>query len=123
MAAEILYSATIPTIKVSILCLYARIFPQKWFKYILWAVGVFCVAYTVAQFLADVLQCVPLDKLWDPTVAGACINFESVIISGGILNIVTDFMILTLPMPLVWQLQVPTAKKRTLSIMFGIGAW
>ncbi|KAM0796882.1 hypothetical protein BDR22DRAFT_892817 [Usnea florida] len=121
LAAECLYNATIPAIKVAILCLYNRIFPQRQFRYTLVYVGLFVIAYSVAQFFGDIFQCVPLEALWDPTVHKKCINIAAVIISGGVINIVTDFILLTLPMPLLWNLNVSKSKKRMLSAVFLVG--
>ena len=79
--------------------------------------------YCLAQFFGDVLQCIPLRKLWNPTVPGKCFNYEALIIAGGVLNVVTDFAILGLPMPLLWRLEAPTRRKRLLSIVFSFGVW
>ena len=79
--------------------------------------------YSIASFFGDIFQCVPLRKLWIPTVPGRCINFEALIIAGGVLNVVTDFAILGLPMPLLWRLEAPTRRKRLLSIVFSFGVW
>lgn len=123
MAAECLYNSTIPVVKVSILCFYRRIFPQRWFKHSLLGLGLFVSGYGIAQLFGDIFQCVPLRKLWASTTPGRCINFEALIIAGGVINIVTDFVILGLPMPLLWHLGVPTRKKRLLSIVFSVGGW
>ncbi len=56
--------------KVSILLLYKRIFPQKWFRSALLAVGAFVVSYSTVQFFADIFQCTPVSFLWDKTIPG-----------------------------------------------------
>lgn len=123
MAAECLYNSTIAMIKVSILCFYRRIFPLRWPKYTLVGLGLFVSGYGIAQLFGDIFQCVPLRKMWIPTAPGRCINLEALIIAGGVINIITDFVILGLPMPLLWHLKIPARKKRQLSIVFSIGGW
>ena len=108
---------------MSILCFYRRIFPQRWFKYTLVGLGLFVSLYNIAAFFGDIFQCVPLRKLWNPAVPGTCFNYEALIIASGVLNVVTDFAILGLPMPLLWRLEAPTRRKRLLSIVFSFGVW
>lgn len=123
MAAECFYNSTIPVVKVSILCFYRRIFPQRWFKHSLVGLGLFVSGYSIAGFIGSAFQCVPLRKLWAPTAPGRCINLGALVTAVGVINIVTDFVILGLPMPLLWHLGVPRRKKVLLSIVFSVGGW
>lgn len=121
LAAETLYNGTIPLIKISILSLYDRIFPQRKFKYALVGVGLMVIAYQTAQILAAILQCTPPRKLWYSDTPGTCIDFLTVTLATGTLNVITEVMILALPMPLLWRLKLPTRKKCMLSVVFLVG--
>ena len=85
--------------------------------------GLLVCLFNFGAFFGDIFQCVPVRKLWNPTVPGRCINYEALIIASGVLNVVTDFAILGLPMPLLWRLEAPTRRKRLLSIVFSFGGW
>lgn len=107
--------------KVSILALFYRIFPFKWFKVTILCLGIFIVAYTVPQMFGTIFQCVPIRAKWTPGITPKCINYVAMIITCGVINIVTDFIMLGLPIPALWSLQVSSHRKWALTFMFLIG--
>ena len=121
MILQVLYSTTIFLIKLSWLALLQRIFPAKWLLRATWAIGSLITAYTIVQIVCAVLHCVPIRALWDPQVLGRCINIDDVFILCGSLNIATDIVILFLPMPELWKLQVSNTRKAQLTFMFLLG--
>lgn len=121
LAAEVLYNSSIPIIKLSILCLYRRIFPQRWFSYTLMCLGAFVIAYSVASIFADVFQCVPTNSIWEREKAKFCINYPALIISTGVINVLTDIILLALPIPILWGLNMSLARKRLLTMLFLMG--
>ncbi|PVI02403.1 hypothetical protein DM02DRAFT_559798 [Periconia macrospinosa] len=123
LTAETAYNVAIMFTKVSILCLYYRLFPLAWFKKAVWALGIFVVAYSVPQMFGTIFQCVPISSKWDPTVAPKCIDYAKLIIVCGIINIVTDFLMLALPVPVLWSLHVSNHRKLVLSVMFLLGGF
>ena len=52
---------------------------------------------------------------------GKCINFTAVVLAAGVINVVTDFTILILPMPVLWNLKVSKARKRMTMGTFMLG--
>lgn len=98
-------------IKFSILLLYRRLFPSRQFLWRLYGTGAFVLCYTIAAFLCFVLQCVPLESLWNPTVTGRCIDIILVFILLGALNAATDAAILVLPLPELWKLNMTPKRK------------
>jgi len=123
ITSETMYNVAIPVIKISILYLYRRIFPQPWFNRALIVLGGFIVAYSLAQIFADIFQCVPISSLWGATAPEFCINYPALIISMGVVNTVTDIIMLSLPMPLLWKLQLSTMRKRLLTGLFLMGGF
>lgn len=109
------------TTKISILCLFNRIFPFRWFRNSIIVLGVFIVAYSVPQMFGTIFQCVPVNHSWTPGVVPKCINYVAMIIACGVINIVTDFIMLGLPIPALWSLQVSSHRKWALTFMFCIG--
>ena len=116
-----MYNVSIAVIKLSILFLYGRIFVQPWFKKALIALGAFVIAYSIAQIFGDIFQCVPIKSLWDPSVSGYCINYPDLIIIMGVINIVTEIIMLVLPLPLLWRLQLSRSRKSLLTVLFTMG--
>ena len=116
-----MYTLTILFIKASILMFYRRIFPQKWFHVTVWVLMAISISYNLSCGLASVLQCVPIEHQWDPTVPAYCINYYSVVVFSGVVNSVTDFVILGLPLPVINSLQMSRSQKRMLSVVFTWG--
>ena len=85
------------------------------------AVGVFVICWGITYEFINIFQCVPIRSLWDPTVKGRCLNYGSTSLSASLLNVATDFVILALPLPLIWKLQIAKDKKWALTGTFAIG--
>lgn len=59
---------------------------------------------------------------WDKTIpTGNCHSAPILWIIGGAVNILADIIVLVLPMPSIYKLQLATYKKITLMITFGLG--
>ncbi|KAF2179539.1 hypothetical protein K469DRAFT_441568, partial [Zopfia rhizophila CBS 207.26] len=122
ITAETLYAVSICFIKLSVLGLYNRLFPQQWFHRTSIAVGIFIALYTITKISGDIFQCVPIQAHWTPSIHAKCIDFSKLVIVHGVLNIVTDFVILALPMPVLWNLHLDKVKKWALTFMLLVGA-
>ena len=109
-------------VKISTLLLYARIFPGQTFKYVLWATGLFVSTYSTALIIILLLQCRPLSKVWDNNVNGKCIEADIVWMVMGSLNVLTDLVLLALPLPSLWRLQMPRRTKVQVAGIFSIGS-
>lgn len=73
-------------------------------------------------FLVDFLICTPVALNWDPFVPGHCADQRMAYFFTAIINLLIDIGIVMLPMPLVWKLQMPIAKRIGVIAMFGLGA-
>lgn len=52
---------------------------------------------------------------------GKCLNNDAILVSGGVINVVSDFGILLTPLVLISRLQMPRAKKIGVSAVFTTG--
>lgn len=123
-AEEICYGPLIFIAKLSILLQYIRIFVPThrsaiyyWIVVLIWSNALFYVADT----LVEIFQCVPRAKIWDPTMPGRCVNVNIAFVTTAAVNVVSDFSILLLPLGRIWQLQMPTRRKLTISAVFAAG--
>ena len=121
--SAITYNTTIFAIKISFLCFYRRIFPQRWFKYALLVTGVAVGANTLAYNLVAIFQCVPIKASWDPSIHATCVDLATEYFVAGITNVLTDINILVLPLPLIWRLQVSVPKRWLIYGTFMLGGW
>jgi hypothetical protein len=120
---QFLWVLSLGCTKVSILFLYLRIFPVRWLVVSSYATMGVIVAWAIATILAGCLICRPFAYNWDKTIPGGyCGNQVTSFTITGIINVVTDVVVLVLPMPNLSKLQMATYKKVTLIAVFGLGA-
>jgi hypothetical protein len=119
---QFLWVLSLSCTKISILLLYIRIFPVTWVKGIAWSTMGVIVAWAIATILAGCLICRPFAFNWDQTIPGGhCGNQVASFTATGVINLVTDVVVLATPMPLLYRLQMATYKKMTLITVFGLG--
>ncbi|KAL8824775.1 MAG: hypothetical protein Q9191_004828 [Dirinaria sp. TL-2023a] len=123
-AYEILYGTAIMTIKLSVLSLYRRIFSVRKFKLAANVVAAVVVAWWIAILLVSIFSCNPVNGFWDKTYTKSkCINTKKFFVGNAVPNIVTDIVILTLPLREVWRLNTQRHQKIALSITFLLGGF
>lgn len=118
---SILYTGCIACIKLSILTLYRRLFPTKTMNIAVQIVGGIVILWAVCGILAGCFNCIPTEKLWYPDLPGGCMNLPKFYYGLQIPNIVTDAIILVMPMQVVWGLPISRAQKVGLSGIFVVG--
>ncbi|KAL7943963.1 hypothetical protein V8C42DRAFT_358684 [Trichoderma barbatum] len=119
--AQILYKVTTCLTKMSLGMLYLRIFPDRKFRIAVISVMVVTGAYTFAAVLLTIFACKPIDKSWNKALPGVCVNSISIWYSTSVLNIVTDVLIIGLPINEIRRLQLPLVKKLLLCALFSLG--
>ena len=117
-----LWGFAITAIKGSILYLYYRVFyVKRGFVITLKVVGILVALYCVAQALVSLFQCVPIDSLWTIGKKHQCINSDLAATLFSAINVFTDFLILVLPMPQLYNLQKPLKQKLEIMAVFSLG--
>ena len=122
MAAQVTWAAANSAVKVSILHLYVSIFPNIAFRRICYALMAVSALYVVGVILDTFLMCQPFAFNWDHTIEGSCGNQTLALLLTGALNLIIDVAIVILPLPVLWRLQMPVARKLGVSAMFSVGA-
>jgi hypothetical protein len=120
---QIFYKLTINLTKLSILCLYLRIFSQPWFRRTCWSCVFIIFGYALASIVATIFQCSPIQRVWNkpryPT--GTCINITAFWYANAIYNVVTDIVILASVPGVVWKLRLSLRQRMGLTVVFGLG--
>ncbi|KAF3768830.1 hypothetical protein M406DRAFT_107592 [Cryphonectria parasitica EP155] len=78
-------------------------------------------AWQFAQIFVQVFACVPVEAAWDQTVKGVCQSILVTRTMNSVGNIVTDFIILLLPLPIIWRLALPRKSKYAVIGIFSLG--
>ena len=85
-------------------------------------VGTFVICWYISIQITAIVQCLPIHYYWHRTGQGHCIEHNKFYIALAALNLMTDVLILVVPIPLVWRLNTSRTKKIGLSVVFSLGA-
>lgn len=120
---QIAYKACLNLTKASILLLYLRIFGNvKWFRWLCTVLTAIVATYCAISVTVTIFQCTPVTRVYDKTVAGRCIDNSKFWFANAGFSIATDLVILFMPLPMVYVLQLPRVQKAALMAVFTLGA-
>lgn len=120
---EMVYYACVSLTKVSILILYLKISPNRTFRILVWSMMAFVLGTCISSVVADIFQCTPIHKAWRTSVEGTCINQVALYVANAGLNITQDLLIYFLPVPMLWNLNMPRRQRTALILVFVVGAF
>jgi len=95
--------------------------PQRMYRIAIFSLLTLVALFAVATTVAGVFQCIPVDKAWNKSKKGHCYNLVDAWYSNAVFSITTDFLILMLPMHMVYKLQRERGEKLLLYGVFGLG--
>ncbi|TEA15484.1 Satratoxin biosynthesis SC1 cluster protein 4 [Colletotrichum sidae] len=120
--AQIIYGPVIGLVKLSIILMLRRIFFTSRFRSACYAVMIVAVAWTAMPVLVAILVCRPLEFNWNRNVPGGhCGNKTLAYALVGVVDLISDALILALPMRMVYKLRISRAHKIALAGIFGFG--
>ncbi|KAF4125908.1 integral membrane protein [Geosmithia morbida] len=123
LANQFTYFVLCPTLRISILFFYRRIFSTPLFMHISAGLIALITLWGIGIFLTCALQCRPLKASWDPRVEATCIDTNTFFIVNQVFNVVMDFVMLALPLPIIWSLNRNWREKLALSGIFLLGGF
>ncbi|KAJ5639974.1 uncharacterized protein N7484_007836 [Penicillium longicatenatum] len=122
LSVEILYGTSLGMVKTSIALFMVRIFGSNGTFKAGVIVALFIVwAWATSIILECFLLCQPFIYNWDTSVNGHCGNRPAAFMVAGIMNVITDAMVIALPLPHIWKLKLNMQKKIGLTSVFGVG--
>ncbi|QMW26507.1 hypothetical protein G4B84_001752, partial [Aspergillus flavus NRRL3357] len=123
LAAAVIYVPALAFAKVGLVILYHRIInKQPGYTWTLHTISAIICGYSVAIMLALIFACNPIQRNWDSSITrGSCIDRGGLYIATAVTNIVSDFALVLVPVPLVLGLQMPRIQKFGLLCMFLVG--
>ncbi|KAI1844735.1 hypothetical protein JX266_009191 [Neoarthrinium moseri] len=124
MAAwPLLWNCCVLTSKLSVLAMYMTLMPVRRMILSVRVVGAFVILYNVSGFITGLVICRPYAKNydWENKVEGECGDVKVYYEWLSAINVVSDVVILLLPLPFVYSLQLALKKKVVLFGMFSVG--
>ena len=124
-SANLMFDLCLCCTKTCALLFFSRVFPahasSKWFNWALWITHGLNVGWLIGIVVASFFLCIPVEASWDQNVQGDCSNQMPVYIGSAISSVAIDFIILLMPLPKIWRLQMSAVKKGGLSLVFLLG--
>ncbi|KAF2169243.1 hypothetical protein M409DRAFT_64975 [Zasmidium cellare ATCC 36951] len=104
-AIEVFYYFSLFFVKLSIVFLYLRLAKELRNYFYYWSLVL--IGVLTLHFITTVIvfstQCIPMEKYWAPSTPGKCISITAFFYSTNVFTIVTDIIMLALPVPTVWK--------------------
>ncbi|KAI1378068.1 hypothetical protein F4677DRAFT_34528 [Hypoxylon crocopeplum] len=118
----ITYNTTLLLIKFTLFFQYYRLI-QEVPHYRIFYIAVMAVvgSWVIAQEFILIFSCTPISTYWDHDPSGKCLDSNLLGWMNSIGNIVTDVVILVLPIPVVWRLNLKRGRKWAVIGIFGLG--
>ncbi|KAM0804201.1 hypothetical protein BDR22DRAFT_654105 [Usnea florida] len=122
--SDIVYSISIFHTKCSILLLILRVFCSVKRNIGYWLTQSLIVVnaiFYLAYFFVPIFQCSPRTKIWTPEEPGSCMDVEALYIASATFNVASDIAMLSVPIYLIWNLQMSRQRKVGISAIFAAG--
>ncbi|KAJ8122393.1 hypothetical protein O1611_g9852 [Lasiodiplodia mahajangana] len=123
VVSQIIFTTGLMLVKISILQLYLRIFPSRRFRVAVYVVTGVVLAWWAAITLLTIFQCQPISKSYQPWIPGHCIELYGAYFGSGLPDILSDVVILCLPVSQVIKLNTTLTNKIVIGFFFTAGAF
>lgn len=101
---------------------------SKTWKIVNWCFFALCGAYTVAAFFLNIFQCDPPGASFDLFIVArsgkppVCAGVSDMSVRLRLVNIVLDYCLLSVPVAVIWKVQMSWSKKLRLFAALGVGS-
>lgn len=126
---ELIAPLAVCIVKITVMILYLRTFGSlRWMRITSIVIICLLIAYHVSFATAFVALCAPPPSggysqvaLLKAFVSDKCVSTDVLVLLMGVGNFFTDVVILLLPLPVIWRLQMPMRRKIKTLAMFLTG--
>ncbi|KAI0152745.1 hypothetical protein GGR57DRAFT_170437 [Xylariaceae sp. FL1272] len=111
-------------LKISVALALLRLVTGKVYTWVLRATIAFVSIYTLFAILTLILYCRPIDGFWDHDLGAECYSIQLFVqfgLANSALSIFTDILLASLPIPVIWKLQIPRKTRIYLILVLALG--
>jgi magnesium-transporting ATPase (P-type) len=111
-------------VKISIAVSLLRLSQSRVFQWVIWPIIAVFLASLIVAFFAFFMRCIPLRAVFDTDIEGNCYPVEQFVqmaLANTGMNIATDVLCATLPIPIIWNLQMRLRTRLYLIVIFSMG--
>lgn len=120
--SEVTYNISLVLVKYSALAFYLRLFPVPFMIWGVWTTVAIATGWVLSTTLAIIFQCQPVQKTWNREIPGHCINIKAFYVGQAVPHIITDIIILLLPVRVIYKLEQPLSKRLAIICVFLLGS-
>ncbi|KAK0629345.1 hypothetical protein B0T17DRAFT_615131 [Bombardia bombarda] len=121
VAASVTWIVSTSIVKIAVLWLYTRIFPNVVFRRVAQVLMGVCTCYGIAFLVVFITRCDPVSQEWKPVAWGSCKDVSQSQLASNSINAVLDMSIVVLPLPSLWNLKMALRRKLSVMAMFSVG--
>ncbi|KAI2606762.1 hypothetical protein GGR54DRAFT_408126 [Hypoxylon sp. NC1633] len=119
---SISYNTTLLLIKFALFCQYYRLIQEvSYYRRLYLSIMAVVGGWVIAQEFILIFPCTPIHMYWDHEASGTCLDGTLTGWMNGIGNLITDVIILVLPIPVVWRLNLKSGKRWAVIAIFALG--
>lgn len=107
----VMYNVSLMAIKTALFAQYYRLISQTEYRIPCLVLASLVILWCLGMIFIVIFGCYPVQAAWDFTIVDKDCTTASHGIVIGIGNIITDFMLIMLPVPIVWKLKMKTSQK------------
>ncbi|KAI5459739.1 hypothetical protein BGZ63DRAFT_415235 [Mariannaea sp. PMI_226] len=117
-----LYCPLLLSVKLALLILIIEVFGSTHHKVynLIRAFIALLILYYTTVFFVGIFLCWPISAFWLGEM-DKCINIDTLFTFDATVSTITDLIILLLPLPLTWSLQLPRRKRLRIASLLGAG--
>lgn len=108
-------------VKFALLMFYLETTYQRRYLYTIWFMIVAAFGFGVSSILVVLFQCVPLDKLWNQSKSGQCVNIIAFLYANACIMITNDVVMYIMPIAFTWNLPLQKTQRVVLNLLFALG--
>ncbi|OTA95488.1 hypothetical protein M434DRAFT_9736 [Hypoxylon sp. CO27-5] len=107
--------------RTAILMLYMEIFCTRAFRLAAIVAATISFVSLISTIVTICVFCTPIQANWDPTIKGSCGSIPGGEQAAGSISMIFDIIVVALPLPVIWRLQLTRQRKWGISASFTVG--
>ncbi|KAL2846387.1 hypothetical protein BJY01DRAFT_247291 [Aspergillus pseudoustus] len=110
-------------VKLSLLASYLRFLTVPLFRHVNWAMIVLVACWAISFLVATITACRPLHAYWDLELRATakCTDDPARTLAFTVSNLITDVIVLVVPVPTFWRLKLPIRERLALTGLMSLG--
>lgn len=121
MSFALLWNATVCFSKLSVLLMYSSLILVPSLIRFANIIGALIIIWNVSDVIVGFLICRPIAKNWDPSLPGNCGSQPGFYLAMGMINLITDVMVIAQPILYLLRLRLALRKKIFAILLLSIG--